>query len=63
MSCIINEYVLLYFQRYFLNKHMPIDDYMTFSNILLKQCSLEIYGESFQAEYQQVTFMTRRHLE
>ena len=42
---------------------MPIDDYMTFSNILLKQCSLEIYGESFQAEYQQVTFMTRRHLE
>ena len=63
MSRIINEYILLYLQRSVLNKHLQIDGYMTISNTLRKQCSLEMYGESFQAEYQQVTFITRGHLE
>ena len=63
MSRIINECILLYSQRSVLNKYLQIDGYMTISNTLHKQCSLEIYGESFQAEYQQVTFITRRHLE
>ena len=59
MSRIINEYILPHLQRSVLNKHLQIDGYMTFSNTLRKQCSLEIYGESFQPEYQQVTFITR----
>ena len=63
MSRIINECILLYSQRSVLNKYLQIDGYMTISNTLHKQRSLKMYGESFQAEYQQVTFITRRHLE